>query len=291
MENHNRDNFVGIIADSCCDLDTLTKARMKADLIPLKITVGKEVFVDDKDIDLGALRGSIRICKQAATTACPSPEDYAAAMRQYDQCVVITISAKLSGSYNSAMVAKGIVEEEFPDKKIHVFDSRSASSGEVQIALLTEELARQGLSFEELVAEVERRTDKMHTLFILEDLSTLMKNGRLNKVVGTVATLLSLRPIMSDNGQGEIVMLDKVRGTQKALQRLTELVKEYTQSCAKASVRLVLAHCNCQERGEILKQMLLETCPALSEVMVIATQGLSTVYANEGGIIAAFHGI
>lgn len=280
---------IGIITDSCCDLTEQMRASMKADLIPLKISVGEEVFVDDKSINLHALRSAIKLCKTAATTACPAPEEYAEAMRRYDSCMVITISAKLSGSYNSAVVAKDLVLEEFPNKKIHIVDSRSASSGEVQIALHIAELSAKGLSFEEAVRQVEAKINRMHTLFILEDLSTLMKNGRLNKVVGTVATLLSLRPIMSDNGAGEIIMLDKVRGTQKALARLTELVADYTKDCAEKSVQLVLSHCNCAEKGDDLSKMLMKGCPALKEVLLVATYGLSTVYANEGGVIAAFH--
>lgn len=280
---------IGIITDSCCDLTPQMRCQMGADCVSLKISVGDSVFVDDAQIDLPRLRDEIRRCKSAATTACPAPEEYAEVMRKYDCCVVVTLSARLSGSYNSAMVAKGLVQEEFPDKKIHIFDSRSASSGEVQIALQAYELAQAGCSFEELVLQVEEKHNHMHTLFILEDLSTLMKNGRLNKVVGTVATLLSLRPIMCENGQGEIAMLDKVRGTQRSLARLTELVGEYTANCAAKSVRMVLSHCNCQERGETLRDMLLSQCPALSEVLLVATWGLSTVYANEGGVVAAFH--
>ncbi|MEG2074751.1 MAG: DegV family protein, partial [Angelakisella sp.] len=122
----------------------------------------------------------------------------------------------------------------------------------------------------------------------LEDLSTLMKNGRLGKVVGTVATLLSLRPIMGENGNGEIAMVDKVRGTQKALVRLTEIISEYTADCGAKSIRLVLAHCNAKERGESVREMILQKCPAIGEVEVVSTKGLATVYANEGGIIAAF---
>lgn len=279
---------IGIIGDSCCDLNTEMQTRLRADLIPLKITVGDQVFVDDRSIDLAQLRAAIHSCKTAATTACPSPEEFAEAMRRYDSCVVITISAKLSGSYNSAVVAKGLVEEEWPEKKIYVCDSKSASSGEVQLALLIRDLDEQGLGFEEIVARLEESVAATRTLFVLEDLSTLMKNGRLNKVVGTVATLLSLRPIMGENGNGEISMIDKVRGTQKALVRLTELVGDYTAGCAAKSVRLVLSHCNAQERGESLREMILRQCPAIGEVLLVATKGLATVYANEGGVIAAF---
>lgn len=281
---------IGIITDSCCDLTTEMRDRLQAARIPLKIMVADEVFVDNKDIDLPKLRDSIRRSKTAPTTACPAPGEYAEAMRRYDECFVVTLSSRLSGSYNSAEVARTVVLEESPEKKIHVVDSRSASSGEVSLALQLSEMIAKGMSYEDIVFGIEAAARNMRTLFVLDNLDALMKSGRLNKVVGTVATLLSMRPIMSENGNGEIIMLDKVRGTQKALVRLTELVAGFTKDCAERSVRLVLAHCNCAERSETLRTMLLEGCPALSEVLTVATNGLSTVYANEGGVIIAFQG-
>lgn len=278
---------IGIIADSCCDMTPEMIKKTGIDLVPLKITVGGSTFVDDENIDLSLLRSAIHESKTGATSACPAPGEYAEAMRRYDKCVVITLSSRLSGSYNSAIVAKDMVLEEFPNKRIHIFDSESACSGETWLALLAHDIIVSGRSFDELVEQVERKIANMRTLFVLEDLSTLMKNGRLNKVVGTVATLLSLRPIMSDNGHGEIAMLDKVRGTQKALARLVELVKEYTAGATASSRRIVLTHCNCRERVNTLREMILNQCPAVGEVLIVATRGLSTVYANDGGVVAA----
>ena len=282
---------IGIIVDSCCDLSYEMVTKLQAVITPLKIDVGDTQFIDDNLIDLELLRNRIKSSKKAPSTACPSTADFADAMRLYDQCFVITLSSSLSGTYNAAVVAKDMMLEESPEKKIHVIDSLGASSTEVQLALYVHELAESGHTFEEIVVLSEARKKTCRTIFILEDLSTLMKNGRLSKVAGTVATFLSIRPIMQDNGNGEIVLLEKVRGSQKALIRLTDIIKENTVDQQKHTLRLVLAHCNCEERANSLKADILKKCPAIKEVLIVPTRGLSTVYTNDGGVIISYYSL
>ena len=128
----------------------------------------------------------------------------------------------------------------------------------------------------------------MKTHFVLEDLGNLVKNGRISRTAGFVGTMLNLRPIMGENGHGEIIPLEKVRGTANAMRRLVELVAEETDHLPAASKLLVLSHCNCQERAMQLKKAFLERCAVFKDVIVVPTGGLSTVYANDGGIVIAF---
>ena len=279
---------IGIIGDSSCDLTPAQRREYGVVIAPLKIIVEGKEFIDNEDLVLEDMLAAMRASKNGASSACPSPEEFAALMRGYDECMVVTLSSKLSGSYNSAVVARDLVLEEYPHKKIHVFDSESASSGQIQVALMIRDLEKAGCSFEEITEKVTAYLASMHTLFVLEDLGNFIKNGRLNKVVGTVATVLSIRPIMSDDGHGEIIMLDKARGTQNALMRMVDHVARFTADKAEKTVRLVLTYCNCPERGEMVKNALLEKCPALSEVFMVPMFGLSSMYANEGGVIVAF---
>lgn len=279
---------IGIIGDSSCDFTPAQREEYGITIAPLKVIVEGREFIDDEDLDLPEMLRAIRASKSGASSACPSPEEFASLMRQYDECMVITLSSKLSGSHNAAMVARHLILEESPEKKVYVIDSESASSGQVQAALMIRDLEARGACFEEIAQEVDAYLSSMHTLFVLEDLGNFIKNGRLNKVVGTVATVLSIRPVMSDDGHGEIVMLDKARGTQNALNRMVEHVARFTADKAEKTVRLVLSYCNCPERGKAVKALLLEKCPALSEVFMVPMFGLSSMYANEGGIIVAF---
>ena len=260
---------------------------MRFVIAPLTVSAGDASFCDDGHIEIPQLLAAMKATNQPAASACPSPESYAALMRAAEASVVVTLSSKLSGSYNAACVARDMVLEEYPEKKIHVLDSQSASAGELRQALLLRQLIDGGLSFEEVVEKAEAFADSMKTFFVLEDLSNLVKNGRISKVAGLMGTMLSIRPIMGENGHGEIIQLDKVRGTQNALRRLVEIVNNALASHPAKSLVLVLSHCNCPDRATALRESLLAGCAALREVIVVPTGGVSTVYANDGGVVLA----
>ena len=279
---------IGVIGDSSCDLTAEMRANLGADIAPLKIMVEDRTYVDDSSLNLPVMLKDMRDSKQGAVSACPAPDEFASLMRKYDECMVVTLSSKLSGSYNSALAAKDIVLEENPEKKIHVFDSQSASPGQVQAALMIGEMDKAGKPFEEIVQAVTDYLATMRTFFVLEDLGNFIKNGRLNRLAGTFATILSIRPIMADDGTGDIVALEKLRGTRNALSRMVELVAEQTCEKAKKSLRLILAECNCPGRAVAVREDILAHCPAVKEVFTVKMGGLSSMYANEGGIIVAF---
>ena len=201
---------------------------------------------------------------------------------------MVTLSGKLSGSYNAACVGREMVLERSPEKKIHIFDSESASAGETLIALMLRDRIDGGHSFEDIVAEMTAFIARMKTRFVLEDLSNLVKNGRISKVAGLLGGMLSLRPIMGDDGHGSIAAIEKVRGTQNAMRRLVELIAEGTREAAASSLTMVPSYCNCPERAMMLKKEFLEKCAALREVILVPTSGLSTVYAYDGGIVLAY---
>ncbi len=280
---------IKIIADSCCDTTPELKKALGITHVPLTIIPATNIcFVDDEKIDLKSLMAEMKKAKDPVRTACPSVEAYADAMRACDECIVITLSAKLSGSYNAARLARQAVLEEFPDKKIFVADSKSASAGELLIALHAHDLIANGASYMETVKGVTELIGRMHTLFVLEDLSNLVKNGRMSKVEGVVASVMSLHPVLSDNGDGEIAKLKVVRGLQNALNHMVAVIAEMTKNEPAKSLTLTLAYCNCLGRAENLRLDLLEKCPAFKEIILVPTAGISTVYANEGGIVVAF---
>lgn len=279
---------IQIIVDSCCDVTDALRNVLSLSLASLKITVGEHFYEDDGTIDTGVLVADMKACRTAPTTACPSPEEYAALMSQADASLVVTLSSKLSGSYNAACVGRDLALEKAPEKKIHVFDSESASAGETRIALLLRDMIDGAMGFEEIVEKTTAFIANMKTHFVLEDLGNLVKNGRISRTAGFVGTMLNLRPIMGENGHGEIIPLEKVRGTANAMRRLVELVAEETDHLPAASKLLVLSHCNCQERAMQLKKAFLERCAVFKDVIVVPTGGLSTVYANDGGIVIAF---
>ena len=280
---------IQIIVDSCCDTTPELRNRIGMLFAPLKVQVADgPQYTDTPALDTRKLLREMKASKQAAGSACPSVEEYAEQMRRCDACIVVTLSGKLSGSYNSARVARDMVLEESPGKQIHILDSESASAGELRLALYLKELIDAGEDFDTVVEKSTRFMESMRTLFVLEDLGNLVKNGRLNKVSGIVASVLSLCPIMSDDGHGEIRMAAKARGMKQALMKLTSLIAQETAFAAPRSLTLTMAYCNCPERAGLLRGGILESCPAVGRVIIVPTGGVSTVYANDGGIIVAY---
>lgn len=273
-----------IIGDSCLDLTKEMRKDPCYSMIPLTLMVGERHFVDDETFDQKEFIKVVKEYPDCPKSACPSPEMFKEAYCCEEENVfVITLSAALSGSYNSAVLAKSLYEEECGKKNILVLDSKSASSGQLNIAMYIRELCDQGLEFDEICEKAAAYRDRMNTYFVLESLDTLKKNGRLTGLQAFFATKLNIKPVMgADNGT--IIKLDQARGIQKALQRMAEIaVKEAGTTKDK---RLVIAHCNAPERAQFMKEKLCSMAE-FKEVVITDTCGVSTVYASDGGVILA----
>lgn len=273
-----------IIGDSCLDLTKEMRKDPCYSMIPLTLMVGERHFVDDETFDQKEFIKVVKEYPECPKSACPSPEMFKEAYCCEEENVfVITLSAALSGSYNSAVLAKSLYEEEYGKKNILVLDSKSASSGQLNIAMYIRELCDQGLEFDEICERAAAYRDRMNTYFVLESLDTLKKNGRLTGLQAFFATKLNIKPVMgADNGT--IIKLDQARGIQKALQRMAEIaVKEAGTTKDK---RLVIAHCNAPERAQFMKEKLCSMAE-FKEVVITDTCGVSTVYASDGGVILA----
>lgn len=279
---------IQIIADSCCDLTPTLRRVLRVRTASLTIRVDDGEFIDDENLDIPALMAAMKQSANAPTTACPAPEAYAAMMAQAPMTFVVTLSSRLSGSYNAACVGRDMALEANPSLKICVLDSESASAGETRIVMLLRDLIDAGLAFEEIEQRARAFIAPMRTRFVLEDLSHLVKNGRISKMAGFVGTVLNLRPLMAYNGHGEIVCLEKIRGTANAMKKLVEHVAAETADAARASIVLVLSYCNCAPRALELQKNLLASCAALKDVIMVPTGGISTVYADDGGVVLAF---
>ncbi len=199
-----------------------------------------------------------------------------------DHVYAVTLSAELSGSYNSAILGKNLYHEEYGDKDIYVFNSRSASVGETLIAMKIAECEEQGMEFAQVVETVEAYISGQHTYFVLETLDTLRKNGRLKGVKAVVATALNIKPVMGATPEGTILQLGQARGVKKALAKMTdEIVKDLKNSKEKI---LAISHCNCRERAEYVREILMEKAE-FKDSLILDTAGISSMYAADGGVI------
>lgn len=272
-----------IVIDSCGELLDDWKNDIRFESVPLTLMVGEDSIIDDETFDQKLFLKKVAECPECPKSACPSPERY---MRAY-QCeaehvYAVTLSAELSGSYNSAVLGRNLYLEEHEDKKIHVFNSRSASVGETLIALKIQECEEAGMSFEEVVERVEAYISEQNTFFVLENLETLRKNGRLSTVKAFVANALKIKPVMGSTDEGTICQLDQARGMNKALIKMVEHIIAKTSDSAEKT--LAISHCNCEARAQMLK-MAIEEKIQTARIIVLDTAGVSSMYANDGGVI------
>ncbi len=274
-----------IIGDSCTDLTEKQKNDPHFQIIPLTLQVGNTHVVDDETFDQKKFLELVKACPECPKTACPSPEAFKKAYEgDAENIFVVTLSEHLSGTYGSAVLGKELYEEEHgKDKNIFVVGSHSASPGQLNIALFLQERCEAGVPFDQIVKEVLDYRLKMKTYFVLESLDTLRKNGRLTGLQAFFATALNIKPVMGSN-EGVIIKLDQARGMGKAVNRMCDIaLKEAGDTSGK---RLVIAHCNNPERAEQVRRTMCERA-SFRDVVVTETAGVSTVYANDGGIIMA----
>lgn len=273
-----------IIGDSCTDITEDMKKDGRISLVPLTLTIDGEDFVDDATFNQKAFLEKMKASTTCPKSACPSPELFMKEFEGQTECYVITLSSKLSGSYNSALLAKSMYQEEHPDVKIEVVDSRSATCGQLLIAKKIIALKEMGLTFEKATEKLYEFRDSMETMFVLESLDNLMKNGRMSRVTFTLCNVLNIRPVLVAD-HGEIVKIDQARGQNRALMRMIEHIEKSAKDVKNRI--LAISYCNNRERAEMVKQEILKRLP-FKDCILVSTAGVSTMYANDGGIVVSY---
>ena len=273
-----------IVIDSCGELSEKLKADGHFCNVPLMLDVDGYEIADDATFDQKDFLQRVKASIHSPKSSCPSPERYMSAYEgDAEHVYVVTLSSHLSGSYNSAVLASRLFEEEYGEsKKIHVFNSRSASIGETLIGLKVQELEEAGASFEEVVAGVEEYITSMNTFFVIETLETLRKAGRLSGLKAFVANTLNIKPVMGSTKEGTIQQLGQARGMKKALTKMVEDMLKVTKNCENRV--LAISHCNCPDRAQFVKDAI-EKVAKFKDILIVNTAGVSSMYANEGGVI------
>ena len=271
-----------IVVDSCCELPEPYKSAPNTEFVPLGISVGDYHIMDDETFNQAEFLQKVREYDGVPKSACPSPDRYMRAFDcDYDDIYVITLTAKLSGSYNSALLGRNLYFDEKGKRNIHVFDSESASGGEAQVAMTAWKYAEQGLPFEEVVKKTEAFRDNMKTYFILDSLEALRKNGRMSNVKAMVASTLNIKPVMGGD-HGLIELRGQAIGMKKAIIKMIEIMEKEATNPGERS--LVITHCNCSERAHVVRDMILKKIP-FKDSLIMDTNGISSLYASDGGFI------
>ena len=275
-----------IVVDSCCDLTGQMLKNPHFVKVPLTIRSNGSSFIDNETFDQADLLWAMKQSDDAPATACPSPQSYLDAYQGPgdEDVYVVTLSALLSGSHNSAEQAKLLMEEDHPNKNVYVFNSCSASSGEVLVALKVRELAESGAPFKHVVREVEQFIYQMQTMFVLETLENLRKNGRLTRLQSVITGALKIKLLMAATPEGEICKLGQMLSMKQAL---SKMVDHMANDPAHAGRTLAICHCNCLDRAFQVKAMAEQRCK-FAHILILEAGGITSVYANDGGIVTAY---
>ncbi len=274
-----------IVADSSIDLFELetTYENIEFSTVPFSIGVGEKEYMDDSSLDIGELMSAMKECKTASRTACPSTGAWYEQFKKEGHVIAITITSNLSGSYNSACVARNMILEETSNKNIAIIDSLSVGPEMVLIIRKLCELIREEKDFDTVMKEVYQYMNHTHVTFALSSFDNLVKNGRMNRVTGFIANKLGLLGVGIASEQGTVEVKGVSRGRRKAIEAILNDMKLRGTYIKE----VVISHCQNIEFAEQVKTAILNVWNDAT-VTIIPTRGLCSYYAEQGGLIIGF---
>jgi DegV family protein with EDD domain len=273
-----------IVADSSCDVTPELKEQWGITKIPFTMTLDGKDFTDDEKLNLPSFMEEMNSCTGKIGSASPSPYLYKEAFEGEHISFAVTLSGKLSGSYGSANIGKDLAQEE-NKADIHIFDSLSASAGEVLVAQKIYQLAENDTPKASIITIVENFIREMKTYFVLENINNLLKNGRLNKITGKVIGVLGLKPIMGADGDGNIALFSHGRGRKQIIERLVGTIAASGRDTENENI--VITHCNNLDFAGALAEAVRNRY-RFKEILILPTGGLSSVYTDNKGVVMAF---
>ena len=276
--------MIHLVVDSGADIneEIVNSENCTLSCVPLNLQVENTVYIDDENLDKKKYLEHFESVPTAVKTSAPSPSLFIDKFKFGDSVLVVTLSSKLSATYQSALSAKDMYIEEYGKKFIHVFDSLTAAMGEGAVAMKIADLARIGARAPEIVEQVNEYIKNMRTFFILDKFDNLVKTGRVKPYVAKIASVLNVKPICTAF-EGELKMLDKSRGFPKAMNRLIEIIKNEVPDIQNRVIGIT--HVEAYEKAVAMRDALLQLCP--KEIKIIECKGITTTYANRGGIVLA----
>jgi DegV family protein with EDD domain len=269
-----------LVSDSASDL--LELADINFSTVPLHIVVDGTDFADDARLSVPNLLDKLRNGK-SSTTACPSPDDWITAFHDADRVFCVTITSGLSGSYNSAVIAKDIYEEKYPDRKVYIIDSLATGSKMVMLCEKLRELIQAGHDAEEIYRQIKEYNEHCFLYFALASLDNLARNGRVSPILAKGIKILGIRIVGTASTEGMLEPLSKCRGDKRSIPAIIEFMKEKGYQGG----RVVITHNGNHEAAMELKRQL-KTTFGTRNGEIHRTRGLCSYYAEPGSIMLAF---
>lgn len=272
---------IRIVSDSAADVLELSGVEFAG--TPLKIITSDREFIDDAALDTQEMIDYFDEYKGKSKTSCPGPSDWIKAFGDADTVFCVTITSGLSGSYNSACVAKQIYESEASGRRVCIIDSLSAGP---EMRLILEKLAEmvsQQMEYDEICSRIQEYKANTGLLFMLESLKNFAANGRVSPAVAKITGLLGIRIVGKASDKGQLEPLNKCRGEAGSLKTILAHLKEMGLSAGKVRI----AHCRNIAAAEKLRDMILQAMPSV-EILIYECRGLCSYYAEKGGMLVGF---
>ena len=277
--------MLNIVCDSSCDFKKLENDNpdVRYVTVPFVLSGEGRDFVDTDDLDIKEMTSYLESLNSTPSSACPAPGLWASEFEDYDETIALCISKHLSGSFNSVSSAKEMVLEEHPEKKIEIVDPLGTGPSLMLVVEKIADWAGEGFSYDEIVTRANELVGRLNIVFSLCSFENLVRNGRMNRIVGLIATKLNIWGIGMGN-KGVIDIVGKAKGVRNMVRNVVEHMKN---TCADAH-RVIISHCLNEETAEMLKQQISEAFPNVS-VSVYPTRGLDSFYAERGGVIIGYY--
>lgn len=267
-----------IVADSSCDIWELNGVDFA--VAPITISTDNKHYVDNQELDVHLMSEELAKYKGVSHTACPSVGSWLDCYEGFDEIFVITLTGAMSGTYNSAMTAKGIYEEENENVKVHVFDSLSTGP---EMRLLIEklkEMIEEDLTFEEIVEKGQDYLNHTRLFFALKSLHNFAMNGRVSKTVASAIGVLNISIFATASEKGTIHQISKCRGEKKVVKSMIEHLEDAGYHGGKVRI----SHADNLKLAHNVRDKILELYPN-ADIIVYPMGGLCTYYAEKGGLL------
>ena len=272
---------IRIVADSSSDALSLRYAEFVS--APLKIITSEREFVDDFELNVAEMVEYLGKYSGRSSTSCPNVSDWLTAFGDADEVFCVTITSSLSGSYNSACIAKKTYEEEHSGRRVCLIDSLSTGPEMMLILERLEKDVEEGMEFDGICADVEEYMKTTGLLFMLKSMRNLANNGRVSPIAAKIAGIVGICAIGKASDKGTLEMLTKSRGEVRGLEAMvSNMVK-----LGYRDGRVMISHCLNEAAAIKLKDMILEMSPS-AEVRIYESRGLCSFYAEKGGILIGF---
>ena len=267
-----------IVADSSCDMWELNGVDFA--VAPMTISTDNKHYVDNQELDVHLMSEDLAKYKGVSHTACPSAGSWLDCYEGYDEVFVVTLTGAMSGTYNSAMTAKGIYEEENENVKVHVFDSLSTGP---EMRLLIEklkEMIEEDLPFEEIVEKGQDYLNHSRLFFALKSLHNFAMNGRVSKAVASAIGVLNISIFATASEEGTIQQISKCRGEKKVVKSMIE----HLENAGYHGGKVRISHADNLKLAHNVRDKILELYPN-ADIIVYPMGGLCTYYAEKGGLL------